>query len=184
MPQETIRVARAATAERKTPGAGCGINSRQVMDRSLLHIVAARCDHWSRCGRLSVRIPARRGNGRAAGPSQHPAHGPIIPSCRRAGSRTSGADRIAPRRRTASPVVGETSPRCYADPDRKSHKPRRPNRCGVTPVHRSRHSEISSHGSLRFFRDFLRYIMVKLRSRTYSACDLTRQPEDPRVPVV
>jgi hypothetical protein len=107
-----------------------------------------------------------------------------LSDARRAGSRTSGADRIAPRRRTASPAVGETSPRCYAELDRKSHKPRRPNRCALTPVGRSRHSEISSHGSLRFFRDVLRSIMVKLRSGTYSACDLTRQPEDARVPVV
>jgi len=48
MPQETIRVARSVTAEEKDPGGGdAGLNRIRYRHRLLLHIIAARFDHWS-----------------------------------------------------------------------------------------------------------------------------------------
>ena len=80
----------------------------------------------------------------------------------------------APAKRTERhPRLGELHRVHNANPDRKSHKPRRPNRRALMPVDLSRHSEISSHGSLRK-QWFLRSIMVKLRSRP-AFHDLMRQ---------
>ena len=61
------------------------------------------------------------------------------------------------------PRLGELRRVDNANPDRKSHKPSRPNRRALVPVGLSWHSEISSHGYLRT-AGVLRSIMVKLRS--------------------
>ena len=56
----------------------------------------------------------------------------------------------APAKRTERhPRLGELRRVDNANPDRKSHKPRRPNRRALVPVGLTRNSEISSHGSLR-----------------------------------
>ena len=96
-------------------GGDAGLNRVRYWYRLLLHIIAARFDHWSRYSRLSVGIPSRRGNGRATHSFSNthkswPTRATIpdrcrltsataisstrcdTPSCRPAGSRTSGDD--------------------------------------------------------------------------------------------
>jgi len=65
----------------------------------------------------------------------------------------------------ASPAQGEPRWVDNAKLDRKSYKPRRPNRRPLTTANLSRHSEISSHGFSPQLRIFLRLILVKLRFR-------------------
>ena len=74
----------------------------------------------------------------------------------------------------ASTSVGELRRVDNAKPDRKSHKPRRPNRRALMPVDLSRNSEISSHGFSPQLQIFLRPIVVKLRFRPRSPCNLMR----------
>src|SRR5258706_3807457 len=65
----------------------------------------------------------------------------------------------------ASTSVGELRRVDNAKPDRKSHKPRRPNRRALMLVDLSWNSEISSHGFSPQLQIFLRPIVVKLRFR-------------------
>jgi len=111
-------------------------------------------------------------------PPQHPAHGAIH---RVVAGQVQGllemTDYVWEARR-ASPAVRETSPGWYAKPDRKSHKPRRPNRRALMPVGLSRHSEISSHGFLCSFRSFFAVHNGGITVfGPHSACNLMRQPE-------
>jgi hypothetical protein len=70
--------------------------------------------------------------------------------------------------------VGELRRVDNAKLDRKRHKPRRPNRRALMPVDLLRHSKISSHGFSPQLQIFLRSIVVKLRFRPRSPCNLIR----------
>jgi hypothetical protein len=74
----------------------------------------------------------------------------------------------------ASHAVGELRRVDNAKLDRKNHKPCWPNRRALMPVDLSRQSEISSHVVSPLFQIFLRSIVVKLRFRPRSPCNLMR----------
>jgi len=77
--------------------------------------------------------------------------------------------------RSASPAVAELRRVDNAKPDRKSHKPCRPNRRALMPVDLSRHSEISSHVSLRNFR-FFAVLRGEIAFSAWFPCNLMRHP--------